>query len=214
MTTEPGAMKRSPMEKFSLSEPLARLYTAPETEVIAVEVPELRFLMVDGAGDPTTSDAFRTGAHALFAIAEAIAALVRTTTRRDLDIMPLEGLWWVEDPSQFSLEDKSNWQWTLMIMQLEIVTEAMVEQVRGDLARDQECPAVSAMRFATFREGQAAQILHRGPHADEWPKMEQVHRFIEKRGGQPRGKHHEIYLQDVFHVPTEALITIIRQPFA
>jgi hypothetical protein len=46
----------------------------------------------------------------------------------DYGVMPLEGLWWTDDMTKFSIENKAIWQWTVMIMQPEFVTEEMVEE--------------------------------------------------------------------------------------
>jgi len=41
--------------------------------------------------------------------------------------MPLEGLWWAPDMATFTIEDKSDWQWTMLVLQSEHVN-------RGDPA--------------------------------------------------------------------------------
>jgi len=45
----------------------------------------------------------------------------------DYGVMPLEGLWRTDDMSEFSVEDKSDWKWTLMIMQPDFVTKEMID---------------------------------------------------------------------------------------
>jgi hypothetical protein len=39
-----------------------------------------------------------------------------------------------------------------------------------------------------------AQILHRGPYAEEWPSIEKLHRFVAERGYRIVGPHEEEYL--------------------
>jgi hypothetical protein len=68
------------------------------------------------------------------------------------------------------------------------------------------------MKFLKYREGLAAQILHVGPYAEEWPAVAGLHGFIKSRGYQLRGNHHEIYLRDPRRCAPEKLQTIIRQP--
>ena len=70
------------------------------------------------------------------------------------------------------------------------------------------------MRFEAFHEGLSAQMMHLGPFSEEGPTIERIHRSIEERGGQPLGKHHEIYLSDFRRTKPERLKTVIRQPFA
>ena len=55
--------------------------------------------------------------------------------------------------------------------------------------------------------------MHVGPFAEEGPTIERIDRFIEEHGGEMRGKHHEIYLNDFRRTAPEKLKTIIRHPF-
>ena len=73
--------------------------------------------------------------------------------------------------------------------------------------------ALSKLRFDSYHEGQAAQIMHSGPFAEEGPTIERIHQFIAENGYELSGKHHEIYLSDFRRAAPEKLRTIIRQPF-
>ncbi len=46
----------------------------------------------------------------------------------DYGVLPLEGLWWADDMSDFVKDNQSNWIWSMMIMQPELITQALVEQ--------------------------------------------------------------------------------------
>jgi hypothetical protein len=116
--------------------------------------------------------------------------------------------------SHFSLDDKSAWQWTAMIMQPEYIVADLVETARAQVTRKKGLPALSRLRLETFHEGRAAQIMHLGPYAAEAPTIEKLHQFIAAQGGQRVGKHHEIYLSDPNRTTPEKLKTVIRQPFA
>ena len=54
------------MEKIDFKKKLKNLYQPSAKKVEIVEVPEMNFLMVDGAGDPNTSQAFSDAIEALF----------------------------------------------------------------------------------------------------------------------------------------------------
>ena len=66
----------------------------------------------------------------------------------DYGVMPLEGLWWVHDMSTFISGNKDQWPWTLMIMQPDLITAALVEEAVTIVKRkktkrviaDQVCP--------------------------------------------------------------------------
>jgi len=93
----------------------------------------------------------------------------------DYGVMPLEGLWWVDDMSTFSTEDKSNWKWTVMIMQPHFVTKEMIENAMSNVVKKKSLVAISRVRFEAFPEGKSAQrtlprnataVLERTAHAD------------------------------------------------
>jgi hypothetical protein len=142
---------------------------------------------------------------------------MRTEDAEDVDyaVMPLEGLWWTDEMSEFSVEDKGSWKWTVMFMQPEgYVTEELFKEAKGEVRRKKGLLAVPKTRFEAFREGPSAQITHLGPFSEEGPTIERIHRSIEERGAVRRGKHHEIYLGDPRRTKPERLKTVLRQPFA
>lgn len=115
---------------------------------------------------------------------------------------------------EFSVEAKEIWNWTAMIMQPEeYVTEGLVEEAKTEVETKKGLPAIPRMRFEAFGEGLSAQITHLGPFSEEEPTIERIHRCIEERGGELRGKHHEIYLSDFRRTKPERLRTVIRQPY-
>lgn len=202
------------MKKIDLKKQLKHLYSPSEREVTVVDVPSMYFLMIDGEGDPNTSQAYRDAVEALFSVSYAIKFLVKKGILAvDYGVMPLEGLWWVNDLTQFSFEDKQSWKWTAMIMQPEFVSGELFEEARQQVERKKGIVAVQKLRLESFSEGKAAQIMHRGPYKAEAPTIKKLHVFIQDQGGRLIGKHHEIYLSDPNRTAQEKLKTIIRQPF-
>jgi len=110
------------------------------------------------------------------------------------------------------VENKDAWLWTAMIMQPDWIDAAMVEAAKEAAGRKKNLPALPKLRFETFHEGRAVQILYIGPYADEAPTIARLHDYIAENGYQPTGKHHEIYLSDPRRTAPEKLKTIIRQP--
>ena len=203
-------------KKIDLRKELKHLYRPRAKEVVEVEVPEMRFLMVDGEGDPNTAEAFGEAVEALFSVSYALKFAVKKEEDVNYRVMPLEGLWWTEE-GETDLEeiqaDKSAWKWTLLILQPEWVTEERFEWALASVGRKKALTALSRIRFEYFREGRAAQVMHEGPFSEERPTIEWVDRFIGERGGKMRGKHHEIYLNDFRRTAPERLKTIIRHSF-
>jgi hypothetical protein len=204
------------MKKVDLRKELGHLYDPSAKEVVEVEVPEMRFLMVDGQGDPNTSGAYKEATEALFALSYALKFAVKEEVGVDYGVMPLEGLWRT-DGRQGSFEElqrnKDAWKWTLMMMQPEWVNWEVYERTLASVARKKNLPSLQGVRFEAFHEGRAAQVMHVGPFAEEGPTIERVDRFIEERGGRMRGRHHEIYLSDFRKTAPERLKTVVRHPF-
>jgi hypothetical protein len=201
------------MGKIDLKKDLKHLYQPSAKEVVQVDVPPMNYLMVDGEGDPNTSQAFSDAVEALFSVSYAVKFMVKKGSLTiDYGVMPLEGLWWADDMSAFSVEDKSNWKWTAMIMQPEFVAQEMIDNAISTVREKKNPAAISKLRFESFSEGKCAQILHVGPFSEEGPTVEKVHQFIESLGKQRVGKHHEIYLSDIRRADPARWKTVIRQP--
>ena len=203
------------MDKLDLKQTLKPLYRPSAKEVGQVEVPIMNYLMIDGSGDPNTSQEYADAVAALFAVAYTIKFMVKKGALAiDYGVMPLEGLWWANDMSKFTTEDKSNWLWTMMIAQPSLVSQAMVDAAIAEVKKKKNPAAIPRLRFAPYAEGSCAQIMHIGPFSAEGPSIEKVHRFIEDSGHQRRGKHHEIYLSDITKADPAKWKTIIRQPIS
>jgi len=186
-------------------------YSAAATPGI-VDVPGRPYLMIDGEGDPNTSDAYRRAVEALYPLAYGLRKAIKDATGIAYTVMPLEGLWWVDDMRRFSLEDKSDWRWTAMICQPDEATAEVAAEILPAVTRKKELEAGHLARIEDFGDGRAAQILHLGPYSAEAPTIERLHRFIDDEGLVFDGRHHEIYLTDPRKSAPEKNRTIIRQP--
>ncbi|QWV99007.1 GyrI-like domain-containing protein [Geomonas nitrogeniifigens] len=203
------------MPKIDYLKQLKHLYAPSAKQVEIVEVPALNYLMVDGAGDPNTSLAFKEAVEALFTLSYTLKFMVKKgPSAIDYRVLPLQALWWADDMSAFITGDKGAWKWTAMIMQPELVTPTSVEEAAQEVQRKKKIAALSRVRFEALEEGRVAQIMHVGPFSEEGPTIEKVHAFIESCGSRRVGKHHEIYLGDMRRAAPEKWKTIVRQPMA
>lgn len=203
------------MKKIDYKKQLKALYRPSPKKVAAVDVPKMNFLMIDGEGDPNTSQAFQDAVAVLYPLSYTLKfAIKRGEVGIDYGVLPLEGLWWTEDMSKFSVENKDGWQWTLMIMQPDLVTRKMVEDAIESVKIKKNPVSLPLVRFESFKEGKVAQTMHIGPFSEEGPTVARVHIFIEENGSKKIGKHHEIYLSDIRRASPENWKTIIRQPMS
>lgn len=191
-----------------------KAFYLPSAKVVAeVNLPAMNYLMIDGQGDPNSSADYAAAIEALFSVSYTLKfSIKKGEPGIDYGVMPLEGLWWADDMSVFHTDDKSAWKWTMMIMQPDFITSIQVDKAIETVTKKKNLLALAKLRFASFTEGPAAQILHIGPFSEEGPTIERVHNFIDERGVKS-GKHHEIYLSDIRRADPKKWKTVIRQPF-
>jgi hypothetical protein len=204
------------MTKIDFKRQLKHLYAPLRNEFTLVDVPEMSFLMIDGHGDPNTSPAYQEALETLYAVAYKIKFASKKELDRDYVVPPLEGLWWAKDMASFSEQlDKSQWDWTMMIMQPDWIGQELFESTRALVQRQKELPGLPKLRLERYHEGPSVQILHIGRYDDEGPTLRRLHHeFMPENGLTFNGKHHEIYLSDPRRVAPEKLKTILRQPVA
>ena len=201
------------MAKRDFKKLLADLYGPSHKQPSLVTVPEMNFVMVDGWGDPETSERFQDATEALYAVSFTLKFAAKGLgAEHDYVVPPLEGLWWTEDDESFDMADRGAWLWTLMIMQPEPVDEEMFIDAAAQLQESKDLPALPGLRFEPYDEGRAAQIMHIGPYDQEPETIARLHAFIADRGHELRGNHHEIYLSDPRRTAAEKLKTVLRQP--
>jgi hypothetical protein len=200
------------MRKIDLKKEWKSLYTASARKPALIDVPKLKFLMIDGQGDPNTSPEFLGAIEALYSLAYTLKFSLKLGPKKiDYPVMALEGLWWT-DSLVFDQEDRDSWKWTLMIAQPEVITAAMVRQAKKTVKEKKELARVDSIRLESWREGKAVQILHIGPYSEEPATIEKLHAFAKESGYTLAGKHHEIYFSDPRRTKPGKLKTLLRQP--
>ena len=190
----------------------------PSAKVVAeVELPALNYLMIDGVGDPNTAPEYAAAVEVLFTVSYALKFMVkRSAVAVDYGVMPLEGLWWVED-GIFDITIKDNWFYTLMIMQPEVITKELFEEALEQVRKKKgESEMFSKLKLTHFEEGLCVQTMHIGPYATEPATIERMKEFMKENGLRdnvgPNGKHHEIYLSDPRKAAADKMKTVLRHP--
>ncbi len=200
------------MEKIDFKKKLKEFYNPPREPVI-VNVPELQFLMIDGAGYPGTSQEYQDAMAALYAVAYTLKFKLKKAEILDYVVMPLEGLWWAKDMGIFDVDSrKEEWLWTSMIMQPSAVTKKHHEEAIKEVEEKKNLVALNKMRLESYTEKTSVQIMHIGSYSEEGPVIEKMHQFAFNQGYKLHRKHHEIYLSDPRRTPEEKWKTVIRQP--
>ena len=202
------------MKTLDLIKEYQQFYHQPNNIVSLVHVPRMNFLMIDGKGSPNNNPDYSDALGALYSVAYTLKfAVKKGPLQTDYKVMPLEGLWWTENMSEFTLEDRGNWLWCMMIMLPDLVTPEMITQSIEEVRKKKNPPRLDLVRFESFEEGLSAQIFHSGPYGEaERPSVEKLHAYLKENGYTLRGKHHEIYFNTPLRTEPSKLKTIIRQP--
>lgn len=179
-----------------------------------IKIPEMTFFMVDGTGDPNTADEYKDAVQILYNISYALKMKVikKETPSKDYVVPPLEGLWYIPNMEEWSMEEKDKWQWTMMIRIPDFIKESQIKKAMKILKETKNPKSFSKLRFEQYDEGTCVQIMYVGPYDEEPPTIKKIHRFAEKNGYDLNGHHHEIYLSDPRRIEPERLKTILRQP--
>lgn len=200
------------MEKLDLKKQYRHLYSPSARTPELIDVPPLPYLMIDGHGDPNLAPEYADAVQTLYSLAYTLKFHVKKTLGQDYGVMGLEGLWWAADMANFVSTPKSEWDWTMMILQPEFITPALFEEARQLAAAKGKAPFMHKARLQTYHEGLSAQVMYFGPYAEEGPTIASLHKFAHDQGYFLQGKHHEIYLSDPRRVAPEKNKTILRQP--
>jgi len=189
----------------------------PKTTPSIIDVPKMKFIAVDGKGDPNTSADYADAVELLYGLSYSI----KMSNKFILEyvVPPLEGYWEVSDDFKGGgavIADKSKFVWTMLIRQPDFVSAEVLDAAKVTLAKKKHSLDTSRARLETITEGLCVQVMHIGSYDSESITVASLDRFavesgyIVDMGGNRR--HHEIYLSDPRKVASEKLKTVIRHP--
>ncbi|WP_073993764.1 GyrI-like domain-containing protein [Parasporobacterium paucivorans] len=199
----------------------------PKTVPVIVDVPKMKFIMVDGKGNPNDESGEYTKAIELL---YGLSYTIKMSNKNgkapsgffEYVVPPLEGLWWTEIDRPFDTSQKDKLIWTAMIRQPEFVTEEVFEWAVDELKNRKPQIDASKARLEEFTEGLCVQMMHLGPFDREAVTVKAIDDFAAANGYVnaisevlPDGtirRHHEIYLNDPRKVAPEKMKTVIRHP--
>ncbi len=200
------------MEKIDYKKKEKQFYLPKRTPEI-IEIPKMKFLMVDGQGDPNKSESYQEAIQLLYSLSYTLKFYIKNNRLGpDYTVLPLEGLWWVDNMEDFKTSSKDEWIWTAMIRQPDFMLNDHLSVALELASKKNDHLNFNRIRLEEYIEGLSVQVLYYGPYADEGPTIEKIHNFAFDQGYQLHGKHHEIYLSDPRRTAPEKLKTVIRQP--
>ena len=193
---------------------------APGADPALITVPPMRFVQVDGTGNPNDEGgAYQQALTLLYGFSYTVKMSKLSDAKPagyfEYSVAPLEGLWEMDNGMPgVDYARKSGFCWTAMIRQPEFVTDAVFAWACDEMRRKKKLDT-APLRFVTYDEGLCAQCMHFGPYDDEPPTVARLHAFVEAAGLQcdyASRRHHEIYLKDPRRTASEKLRTVLRIP--
>ena len=192
----------------------------PKAKPSIVEVPRMRFLAVEGSGDPNEEGgAYKHALELLYAMAYTLKMSYKTNHAIpgffEYVVPPLEGFWWQPGVAGVDYADKASFNWVSAIRVPDFVDDAefawAVEAATAKKRLD-----FSPVRLIEIEEGLCVQCMHIGPYDDEPATVAAMHEFAEAQGYVPDfsdvRRHHEIYLSDPRKADPAKMKTVVRHP--
>ncbi|MGI6040502.1 MAG: transcriptional regulator [Clostridiales bacterium] len=190
----------------------------PKTTPSIIDIPEIKFIAVDGKGDPNKSQEYAEAVELLYGLSYAIKMSNKATL--EYVVPPLEGFWSIDDDDfrggGAAISDKSKFIWTMVIRQPDFVTTEIFEAAKATLTKKKPSIDTSKAKLTTITEGLCVQVMHIGSYDDEPATIVALDNFAIENGYRidinETRRHHEIYLSDPRRVAPEKLKTVIRHP--
>ncbi len=141
-----------------------------------VTVPAMRFVAVDGVGDPNEEGGdYAKAMQLLYGISFTIKMNKKSNNPDehidgyfDYTVPPLEGLWSMEKGVPgVDYTRKTDFYWTSMIRLPEFVTDEVFAWAKASFASKHPEVDINRAYLFDFDEGVVAQVMHKGPYDDE-----------------------------------------------
>lgn len=191
-------------------------------EMMIIEVPKMAYVMVEGEGNPNTSESYQEAISILYKLSYTIKmSKIKHQQPKgyyDFVVPPLEGLWAIDDEDfdEYKIEDKENFYWKAMIRLPDFVSKDYFEEVKREVTILKPHIDVSKAQYFVYDEGLCIQMMHKGSYDDEPISLQKMNQFMDERGFvcdiSKTRFHHEIYLSNPKRTKTENLKTVIRLP--
>lgn len=190
---------------------LRELYLPPQGKFTLVDVPEIRYAVIDGKGDPEGGESAEA-AKWLYSVVHFIKPWVKERMGKNFVEPPLEYLCWAEDELDFIAGNKDNWNWRAMIVFIDWITRELFEEAVAKV-EGKRGPAPATLRLETLREGRCVQTMHVGDYKELAAVCDNLYnQFLPENNLKPNGYYHEIYLNDPARTAPGKRKIVIRQP--
>ena len=201
-----------PKGKIDYKKDFKDLYL-PKNSPSIIEVPPIKFAIIDGRGDPN-GDEFALATAALYSFSYAVKMSYKTKEIPkdfyDYTVFPLEGVWGVVDETK-PITDKSNYAYSIMIRQPDFLSDELFERFITETKKKKPNAYLDKVRYDTITEGRCCQMLHLGSYDSEPASFKMMEEFCKEKGYVRSSlTHREIYILDPRKTETDKLKTVLR----
>lgn len=187
----------------------------PKNKPELISVPVMKFLMLDGRGDPN-GEGFSEAVGVLYSAAYAIKMLPKAGKVPkgwyDYTVFPLEGVWDLDvSEGRGKVLDKSKLIYTIMIRQPDFVTDEIAEEAIERVRKKKYSPLMEKLRFGELEDGSCVQMMHIGSYDSEPASFRRMEEFCGENGlERTEMRHREIYISDIRKTEPDKLKTVLR----
>lgn len=190
---------------------LKELYLPPEKVFTLIDVPEIRYVAIDGTGNPGGEEA-EAAVKWLYSIVRVVKPAVKARMGKNFAEPPLECLSWTDDGIDFVYGDKDKINWRMMVVFVDWITQEQIDEAVAEVEKKRG-PAPDTLRVETLKEGKCVQIMHMGDYSEIGNICNSLYKeFLPTHNLTPNGCYHEIYLNDPKRTAPEKRKIVIRQP--
>ncbi|SFO16951.1 GyrI-like domain-containing protein [Proteiniclasticum ruminis] len=204
---------------FDFKKEYKELYR-PQNSPEIISVPAMKFLAVQGAGDPNEREGnYSKALAALYAVAYTLKMSCKGAYRIEgffeYVVPPLEGFWWQEGVQGVDLENKASFSWISVLRVPDFISQKDVDWAVAAASAKKKTD-FSEVKYWELEEGLCVQMTHVGPFDTERDSLDLMERFLLEEGYAedfaPGRMHHEIYLSDIRKVSPVKWKTVLRHP--
>ena len=200
--------------KYEWKKQAKELYL-PKNKPEIVTVPNFKFFMIDGKGNPNDEEFFEA-IGVLYSFSYAIKMLPKKDIIPegyfDYTVFPLEGIWdLAEEARALEILDKNSLIYTIMIRQPDFVTDELVQKVIKDVKTKKPHALLDKVKFNSIEDGFCVQMLHLGSYDDEPKSFSIMEDYCMQNNLKRTTKiHREIYISDARKIQPDKLKTVLR----
>jgi hypothetical protein len=190
---------------------LRELYLPAERQFTLVDVPDIRFAVIDGRGNPESVECAEA-VKWLYSVVHLIKPLVKKRMGKYFLEPPLECLCWAEREKDFRKGARDRWNWRVMVVMVDWITQRQFDVAVAKVAAKRG-PAPATLRLESLHEGTCVQIMHVGDYAGIAAICRELYNeYLPEHHLKPNGHYHEIYLNDPARTAPGKRRIVIRQP--